>query len=46
MKRIYREKDRIRLQPSNAAMEPIWVDPGDQCDILGVVVGVYRRIRG
>lgn len=46
VKRIYREKDRIRLQPSNAAMAPIWVEPGQQCDILGVVVGVYRRVRG
>jgi repressor LexA len=45
VKRVYREKGRLRLQPSNAAMEPIWVDPGQDVDILGVVVGVYRRIR-
>jgi repressor LexA len=46
VKRFYREKGRIRLQPSNAAMEPIWVEPDQQVEIVGVVVGVYRRVRG
>ncbi len=45
VKRFYREKDRIRLQPANAAMEPIFVEPGQECEILGIVVGVYRRVR-
>lgn len=39
LKRFFREKDRIRLQPANEAMEPIWVD---SCEIRGVVVGVLR----
>lgn len=45
VKRFYREGGRIRLQPANSTMEPIWVDDSRQVDILGVVVGVYRRLR-
>ena len=33
---------QIRLQPANAAMQPIFVDP-DQVQIQGVVVGVMRK---
>jgi repressor LexA len=40
LKRIYREKGRIRLQPANADFEPIVVD---HCDIQGVVVGLVRQ---
>jgi repressor LexA len=40
LKKFYREGDRIRLQPANAEMEPIYVD---KCDIRGVVVGVLRK---
>ena len=40
------EKGRIRLQPANRDMEPIYVDPTRAFQILGVAVGVYRRIRG
>lgn len=29
LKRLYREADRIRLQPANASMPPIYADPGD-----------------
>ena len=39
LKKFYREKGRIRLQPANKAYEPIWVD---DCQIQGVVVGVVR----
>ena len=43
VKKFYREKDgRIRLQPSNEAMEPIYVHEND-ISIQGVVVGVLRR---
>ncbi|MCK4660768.1 MAG: transcriptional repressor LexA [Phycisphaerae bacterium] len=42
LKRFYREKQKIRLQPANDAYEPIYVD---QVDIQGVVVGVVRRYR-
>ncbi len=43
VKRYYREKDgRIRLQPANEAMEPIYTDERNLL-IQGVVVGVLRR---
>ncbi len=41
VKRFYRESDRIRLQPANATMEPIWAN---DVMILGKVIGVFRRI--
>lgn len=41
LKRFYREVDRIRLQPANSAMDPIYVD---HLEIRGVVVGVIRRL--
>jgi repressor LexA len=46
VKRYYPEKDRIRFQPSNAAMEPIFVKKSDFRDtqILGIVVGIYRKL--
>lgn len=40
LKRFYREKGRIRLQPANSTMEPIYTD---DVEIRGVVVGVVRR---
>lgn len=40
LKRYYPEQGRIRLQPANASMEPIYVD---RCEIRGVVIGVVRR---
>ena len=43
VKRYYREKDgRIRLQPANEAMEPIYTDERSLL-VQGVVVGVLRR---
>ena len=45
VKRFHREKGRIRLQPANREMEPIYVDASRDVEILGVVVGVYRRLR-
>ena len=46
VKRFYPEGDRIRFQPANAAMRPIYVHRDDfrPTMILGVVVGVYRRL--
>lgn len=45
-KRYYPEGDRIRLQPANETMEPIYVsrDAFRSVDIIGKVVGVYRRL--
>lgn len=43
VKRYYRERDgRIRLQPSNDQMAPIYVRE-DQMQVRGIVVGVLRR---
>jgi repressor LexA len=43
LKKIYHENDgRIRLQPANNKMEPIYVDP-DSLTIQGKVTGVIRR---
>jgi repressor LexA len=44
LKRFYREKGgRIRLQPANAALEPLLVDERD-LQIQGKVVAVYRAV--
>ena len=43
VKKYYREKDgRVRLQPANEALAPIYVSENDLL-IQGVVVGVMRR---
>lgn len=41
VKRFYREKGRIRLQPENPAMKPMYFQ---NVRILGKVVSVYRQI--
>ena len=40
LKRFYREKARIRLQPANPDMQPIYVR---DCQVQGVVIGVLRK---
>ena len=40
LKRFYRESNRIRLEPANSNMKPIF---SDNVDIMGVVIGVVRR---
>jgi repressor LexA len=42
VKTYYREEDRIRLQPENSSMEPIYVR--DDVTILGRVIALMRRI--
>jgi repressor LexA len=41
VKRYFREADRIRLQPENSALEPIY---SPYVQILGKVVGVFRSL--
>ena len=43
LKRYYREGDRVRLQPANATMQPIYVRPND-LQIQGTVIGLIRRL--
>jgi repressor LexA len=42
LKRFYKEGDRVRLQPSNSAMQPIMV-AAEQVQIQGRVIGVLRK---
>ncbi len=48
VKRYYPEGDTIRFQPANAAMQPILVRKRDfkAVNLIGIVVGVYRKMRG
>jgi repressor LexA len=41
VKRFFREADRVRLQPENDALEPIY---SPYVQILGKVVGVFRML--
>lgn len=41
LKRFYKEKDHIRLQPENDTMAPIILP---NCTILGKAIGLYRKI--
>ena len=40
LKKFYKEKNRVRLQPANPKYEPIFTN---NVDIQGVVIGVIRR---
>ena len=41
VKRFFRENGRVRLQPENSALEPIYAD---YVQVLGKVVGVFREL--
>ena len=43
LKKFYREKGRIRLQPANRTMSPIYVNPAN-IEVQGKVIGVIRSI--
>lgn len=44
LKKFFKRKDHIRLEPCNSNMEPIIVDPAEEnVSILGVLVGVIRK---
>jgi len=43
LKKIYREPGRIRLQPANEQMKPIYAKP-DDIEVQGKVVAVVRRL--
>ena len=43
LKKVYREADRIRLQPANSQMQPIYVEP-DYIEIQGRVIAVIRQL--
>jgi repressor LexA len=43
LKRYYKEKDHIRLQPANSAYEPIIVKSSTPIKIQGICIGVIRK---
>ena len=43
LKRVYREPSRIRLQPANSQMDPVYHDP-ENVEIQGRVIGVIRSL--
>ena len=42
VKYYFHEGERIRLQPANSAMEPIFVGPDQETAVQGTVAGVIR----
>ncbi|HYU78920.1 MAG TPA: transcriptional repressor LexA [Vicinamibacterales bacterium] len=42
LKKFYKENGRVRLQPANPSMQPLYVD-ANNVQIQGVVVGVMRK---
>ncbi|HYI01234.1 transcriptional repressor LexA [Hyalangium sp.] len=48
VKRYFPEPERIRFQPANKDMSPIYVNKADfrSTMLLGIVVGVYRKLAG
>ncbi len=45
LKYFYRENNRVRLQPANPAMQPIYVENPNQLRIMGKVVLVIRQVK-
>jgi repressor LexA len=43
LKHLYHEGDRVRLQPANSTMDPIY-SPAENVEVQGKVVGVIRSI--
>jgi repressor LexA len=43
LKRFYRDRNQIRLEPANKSMEPIILSAQDNARVLGTLVGVMRR---
>ena len=44
LKRFYRERGRIRLQPRNPNMEPIIIPAGEEVTIIGKAIRIVRDI--
>jgi repressor LexA len=45
LKHIYREGNRVRLQPANPTMDPIYVDQPENLEVQGKVVLVVRQMQ-
>jgi len=46
LKYFYKENNRIRLQPANPTMDPIFVENPNALRIMGKVVMVIRQYKG
>jgi repressor LexA len=45
IKRIFKKRDLIRLEPANPKMEPIVIKKGEKkVTIVGKVVGIFRKL--
>ncbi|HJZ92398.1 MAG TPA: transcriptional repressor LexA [Gemmataceae bacterium] len=44
LKKFYRRKERVVLEPANSTMAPIVVAPDRDIKIMGVLVGVVRKV--
>jgi repressor LexA len=45
LKRFYQEDQRVRLQPANPTMEPIYINDPHQVEVQGKVVMVIRELQ-
>ncbi len=45
LKYYYKESGRVRLQPANPTMKPIYIDPNRHLRIMGKVVLVIRQVK-
>ena len=43
LKKVYSEPGRVRLQPANSRMKPIYTEP-DNVEIQGRVIAVIRQL--
>ena len=43
LKRFYKGRDHVRLEPANGSMKPIIVPADEEPQVLGVLVGVIRK---
>jgi len=43
VKRLYRERGRIRLQPANPSYKPLFIKPPNRLEVQGVLIGSLRR---
>ena len=45
IKRIFQQRDLVRLEPANPTMEPIVVRRGEKkVTIVGKVIGIFRKL--
>jgi len=45
LKYFYRENNRVRLQPANPTMGPIYIENPERLRIMGKVVMVIRQVK-